>query len=112
MPSKWIRVSTRHGLERRDGDACVYCLGPAESLDHVIPRNRGGTNDKRNLVCACLRCNQDKSDDSLAAFLRRVSARTGEPVEAIARRVRRCRNRKIPSLPVQCQNVPSVCVVD
>ena len=56
------------------GFFCVYCeeLQTASSLqvEHVIPRARGGTDDLRNLVLACSRCNIKKSDkdaDVLAA---------------------------------------------
>lgn len=43
---------------------CVYCGGFDKlTLDHLIPRSRGGTNDPRNLVTACQRCNAARRDD-------------------------------------------------
>src|SRR5437764_10300403 len=33
---------TRRAVFARDGGRCVYCSGPATSLDHVIPKSRGG----------------------------------------------------------------------
>lgn len=43
-----------------DGPYCTYCGVPAEHLDHVIPRSRGGTSNDDNLVPACARCNLAK----------------------------------------------------
>ena len=47
----------------RDGHACRYC-GSLERLtiDHVIPRSRGGSDDAGNLVVACKSCNSRKKD--------------------------------------------------
>lgn len=39
---------------------CAYCFGSANSMDHVIPRVRGGTNTKGNVVPACRSCNSRK----------------------------------------------------
>lgn len=42
------------------GDACYLCGGPADTIDHVIPLSRGGTNDIDNLRPACYDCNVSK----------------------------------------------------
>jgi 5-methylcytosine-specific restriction endonuclease McrA len=40
---------------------CVYCgQWVAGTIDHVVPRHRGGTNDRENLVSACYSCNSRK----------------------------------------------------
>jgi hypothetical protein len=40
---------------------CVYCgLPNAATVDHVIPRSRGGAHASENLVRACRRCNSQK----------------------------------------------------
>ncbi len=46
----------------RDGCRCVYC-GSTDNLvvDHVVPIDLGGTDDPRNLVAACRRCNSGKA---------------------------------------------------
>jgi 5-methylcytosine-specific restriction endonuclease McrA len=36
---------------------CVYCGDDANTVDHVIPITKGGTDDPLNLVAACARCN-------------------------------------------------------
>jgi len=57
---------TRQNIFRRDGHSCLYC-GAREglTLDHVIPRARGGRTHWNNLVTACYKCNSRKGDLSL-----------------------------------------------
>ncbi len=57
---------TRKGVLARDGHRCVYCGAAATSLDHVIPRSRGGPHVWENVVAACGRCNHAKADRSVA----------------------------------------------
>lgn len=52
----------RRGVFARDGHRCQYCGGPAESLDHVIPKCRGGPHTWDNVVAACRPCNVRKRD--------------------------------------------------
>lgn len=47
---------------RSQGRGCAYCDGAAETIDHVIPLARGGTNYEGNLVPCCLSCNADKRE--------------------------------------------------
>ena len=53
---------TRRGVLRRDAHRCAYCGGPASTIDHVLPRSRGGADSWENLVACCLRCNNVKGD--------------------------------------------------
>jgi hypothetical protein len=62
--SKWCRPSTRLALYLRAGFRCAWCgsdltgAKPAQvTLDHLIPREDGGSHDPGNLVMACLSCN-------------------------------------------------------
>lgn len=60
-PKKRILL-TRRNIFKRDNHQCQYCgtkLGPF-TLDHVIPRTRGGEDTWENLVCACMKCNNKK----------------------------------------------------
>jgi 5-methylcytosine-specific restriction endonuclease McrA len=57
---------SRRAVFSRDGQTCVYCGGSATSIDHVVPRSRGGTHTWDNVVAACRRCNHTKADRSLA----------------------------------------------
>ncbi len=67
--SRFVRVpyQRRRSLNRRavfirDDNRCQYCGGKAESIDHVVPRSRGGENTWENVVAACRACNTRKRD--------------------------------------------------
>lgn len=53
---------TRLIILERDGYICGYCGGEANEVDHIIPRDKGGTNEHSNLVAACKLCNGTKSN--------------------------------------------------
>lgn len=53
---------TRRGVLRRDAHRCAYCGKAASTIDHVMPRSRGGADTWENLVACCLRCNNIKGD--------------------------------------------------
>jgi 5-methylcytosine-specific restriction endonuclease McrA len=63
VPRRMLRLN-RHTVFARDGHTCQYCgrrLPSSQlSLDHVIPRSRGGRSTWENVVCACLSCNVKK----------------------------------------------------
>ena len=42
--------------------SCVYCGQPATTVDHVIPKSRGGHNGYSNLVPCCQFCNKEKGN--------------------------------------------------
>jgi CRISPR/Cas system Type II protein with McrA/HNH and RuvC-like nuclease domain len=55
--------ANRSRIYKRDGFECVYCGSSKNlTLDHVIPRSRGGTNEWTNLVTSCFKCNSKKGD--------------------------------------------------
>lgn len=51
---------SRRGVLRRDANRCVYCGAAATTVDHVMPRSRGGLDTWTNLVACCVRCNNVK----------------------------------------------------
>jgi 5-methylcytosine-specific restriction endonuclease McrA len=53
---------TRKAVFARDGGRCAYCGAAATSLDHVVPRSRGGLHAWDNVVASCARCNHAKAD--------------------------------------------------
>lgn len=57
---------SRRSVFARDGHRCQYCDRPAENLDHVIPRSRGGEHSWENVVAACRPCNARKENRFLA----------------------------------------------
>ena len=70
--TKFVKIPYRHAIPlsrravfARDGGKCVYCSAPATSIDHVIPRSRGGAHHWENVVAACHKCNHQKADRML-----------------------------------------------
>lgn len=74
VPKRGVAWS-RRGVLRRDGYRCIYCgIGAGErrgsmvltkdrfTIDHIVPRSRGGRNTWGNTACACPACNQRKGD--------------------------------------------------
>jgi len=48
---------------KRDGFKCAYCGETKDlTLDHVIPKSKGGKSTWENLVSACVKCNNRKDD--------------------------------------------------
>lgn len=51
----------REVVMEREGRSCKYCGSPGPlTLDHVIPRSQGGSDEPQNLVPACRSCNSSK----------------------------------------------------
>jgi hypothetical protein len=65
-------------IVERDGRACVWCgREPWErdmTVEHVLPRSRGGRSEPDNLVLACRRCNRRRRSKAVAAWLRELAA--------------------------------------
>lgn len=53
----------RNRIYRRDNNKCVYCGSTKDlTLDHIIPKSKGGPNNWMNLVTSCFKCNSKKGD--------------------------------------------------
>ena len=67
VPQAIKRRISRRALFARDGWRCVYCgtAGGRLTLDHVVPRSRGGDSVWENVVTACAPCNLRKGDRTL-----------------------------------------------
>lgn len=63
--TRWIhrrkQICTKAAIRARDR-MCAYCGGLAETVDHIIPRSRGGDLSWENAVAACLKCNNRKAN--------------------------------------------------
>jgi 5-methylcytosine-specific restriction endonuclease McrA len=63
LPKQKLHLNRRNVLAR-DSHICQYCGRhfPTHllSIDHVVPRSRGGETTWENVVCACLTCNVKK----------------------------------------------------
>lgn len=78
--SGWISASSRAAIYERDGWKCQICFRPTKrtydhsdpdspTLDHVLPRARGGSDDPENLRLAHAMCNAVRGDDSQSHVL-------------------------------------------
>jgi len=120
--SKWLHPPTRRRIYERDGWRCVWCESPVArqsrfisvddnnrpipqaTIDHVVPRSRGGTNDASNLITCCSDCNAKRGDRGVLAFARYLFG--SQPpdlsqalVHSTVCAVRAARRRKLPAVP-------------
>jgi 5-methylcytosine-specific restriction endonuclease McrA len=75
---------SRRAVMDRDNHVCAYCPGRADTIDHVVPRSRGGRHEWANVVAACARCNHRKGDRLLAEIGWRLPATPREPSATVA----------------------------
>lgn len=63
-----VKFSSR-AVYRRDSYTCVYCKKKCKTedltIDHVVPKSKGGKSSFENCVAACFTCNNLKGDSSL-----------------------------------------------
>lgn len=76
LTEAWLGMSTNnniHGRKWREmreqvfaiyGKQCHYCgyEDPVMTVDHILPRSRGGDNSLENLIPACRKCNYSRGD--------------------------------------------------
>jgi 5-methylcytosine-specific restriction endonuclease McrA len=64
VPYKGVQL-TRQNIFKRDQFCCQYCGKTRDlTLDHVVPKARGGKSAWTNLVTACKRCNTTKGNNT------------------------------------------------
>jgi 5-methylcytosine-specific restriction endonuclease McrA len=84
IPRAVKRKISRQALFARDGWRCGYCGTSTGklTLDHIVPRSRGGESVWENVVASCVPCNRRKGDRLLAEteMALRVSPRPPMPV--------------------------------
>lgn len=62
VPYKGV-VLTKENVFKRDGFQCQYCGSQKDlTLDHLVPKAKGGKSTWNNLVTACKKCNSIKGD--------------------------------------------------
>jgi len=61
-PRRVAAAVSRRAVFARDEYRCQYCGNRADSIDHVLPRSRGGAHVWENLAAACRPCNTAKRD--------------------------------------------------
>jgi 5-methylcytosine-specific restriction endonuclease McrA len=63
VPRFQARRISRRAVFARDGHSCQYCgSGSRLTVDHVVPKSRGGNSSWENVVTACAPCNTRKGD--------------------------------------------------
>ncbi len=90
VPNQSVRFNRRN-LFARDNNSCQYCgkrFPTSElSLDHVVPRSRGGDTSWENIVCACVACNVRKGGrtprEAHMALIRRPAKPKRSPLVTI-----------------------------
>ena len=58
---------SRRAVFARDDHRCQYCGAMADSIDHIVPRSRGGLHVWENVAAACRRCGLAKARRRMAA---------------------------------------------
>jgi 5-methylcytosine-specific restriction endonuclease McrA len=89
--SRYVRVPfrqraawSRRGVLVRDRHRCAYCGRRATTVDHLVPKSRGGTDTWLNTVAACSEDNQRKADRTPEQAGMRLLAQPFEPTPADA----------------------------
>ncbi|RJE86378.1 HNH endonuclease [Paenibacillus sp. 1011MAR3C5] len=54
----------------RDNYTCRFCGKYGDTIDHELPRAKGGHTTPANCVCACYECNQLKANRDVDEFMR------------------------------------------
>ncbi|GGG75144.1 hypothetical protein GCM10010918_34210 [Paenibacillus radicis (ex Gao et al. 2016)] len=60
----------RKHILTRDNYTCYFCGDYGDTIDHMLPRAKGGHTTPDNCVCACNFCNQSKADKDLEEFMK------------------------------------------
>ena len=81
VPYERTTALSRRAVFHRDRGTCQYCGSKADSIDHVVPRSRGGLHVWDNVVAACRRCNAAKADRMLDEISMTLRSRPSRPRE-------------------------------
>ncbi|MGI9612312.1 MAG: HNH endonuclease [Acidimicrobiales bacterium] len=83
VPYKRTAPLSRRAVFARDQGKCQYCGRSAESIDHVIPRSKGGAHAWDNVVACCRRCNTYKGDRLLDNCSLKLSTAPTAPTQYV-----------------------------
>lgn len=65
VPKRASKQSFRQAIFDHWESCCAYCGEHADTLDHVVPRHKGGLTVKGNLLSCCRRCNGSKGAEDV-----------------------------------------------
>lgn len=99
----WIRPAKRLAIYLRDGLACVWCGAAIEdedspklTLDHLTPYSKGGSNQEKNLITCCHRCNSSRGNRSVKQFAPILAAYLGTTsADVILARIKEATKKKL-----------------
>lgn len=102
---KWCRKDKRHAIYLRDGHTCCYCgraiiagvhvsVPGAATLEHIVPKVEGGSDDADNLATVCVGCNSSKGAQSMRSWLKVLRSR-GVDTDAVRREIRNRTGRNL-----------------
>lgn len=77
------QIADRDSIFRRDDYECQYCAAEATTIDHVLPRSKGGTSTWENQVACCSPCNAKKGNKLLAQTSMKLRKKPGLPTESV-----------------------------
>lgn len=84
---------TRSMIYKRDQHKCQYCSSTKNlTLDHIVPKSRGGDDSWENLVVACSTCNTKKGDKFLEQTNMRLLSKPKAPMNKIHFEIDRSHN--------------------
>lgn len=66
----------------RDEFTCRFCGKYGDTIDHLVPKSKGGKSTWMNCVCACAKCNRTKGSKSLTEARMTLLKRPWEPTIA------------------------------
>lgn len=72
---------TRRGILARDKHVCqfTHCDRRADTIDHVMPRSKGGAHSWENVVAACRKCNFKKADKTMEQMGWKLKSKPVQP---------------------------------
>jgi 5-methylcytosine-specific restriction endonuclease McrA len=83
--NRMLNRPTRSQIYKRDKNSCQYCGATTRlTIDHVLPRSKGGQDTWENLVVACSSCNVKKSDKLLEQTNLKLRKKPGAPYNSVA----------------------------
>jgi 5-methylcytosine-specific restriction endonuclease McrA len=88
VPRKQAKLRFRESILYEWDYCCAYCgdpLGKNATLDHVMPKSKGGLTTQKNLVGCCFSCNSHKSGHDWIEWYRQRDYWLPDREERIAR---------------------------
>ncbi len=96
VPYKDMPLTRRNVLER-DKNLCQYCnyKGDELTIDHIIPKSRGGKDTWENLVAACVRCNIKKGNRTPKEAEMPLAKSPRKPYSSLHFEITKCTNNNL-----------------